>query len=350
MKVSVKEAADLVGGNIFGSEGIYFSNIARIDEASPDDLTFLYLPKYQKFFDSTKAAVIIVKPDFERTRSDITYIVVDKPNVALQRIIVKFFAPQFPLKGIDESASIDTSATLGKNVAIGKNVVIEEGCVIGENTKIFHNTVIQRNSKIGEDCLIFPNVTIREKTIIGNRVIIHSGTVIGSDGFGFSPDEKGIYHKIPQIGIVEIGDDVEIGSNVSIDRAAFGKTKLGNGVKLDNLIQIAHNVEIGDNTVFSAQSGVSGSTKIGKQCIVAGQVGITGHIEITDGVIMGAKAGISKSLLKPGKYYGNPAKDWSTGLRLEAHIRNLPDYSKRIKNLEEKIKLLEDKLENNKGN
>jgi UDP-3-O-[3-hydroxymyristoyl] glucosamine N-acyltransferase len=344
MEISVKEAADLVGGEIFGDASISFSRIARIDEAQPGDLTFLYLSQYEKYFSTTKASVIIVKPTFEKNREDITYIVTENPHEAVLKLILKYFTPEIKFKGIDPSAQISPKAKLGENVTIGKNVVISEGCEIGDGSIVLHNTVLMENVKIGNDCLIYPNVTIREECRLGNRVIIHSGTVIGSDGFGFAPDDKGVYRKIPQIGTVEIGDDVELGANVTVDRAAIGVTRIGNGVKVDNLVQIAHNVSVGDHTVMSAQSGISGSTKVGKHTVIAGQVGIAGHLELADGVIIGAQSGVSKSLTKPGKYFGYPAKEWGTSLRLEGHIRNLPEYSKRIKELEKRISELEKKL------
>jgi UDP-3-O-[3-hydroxymyristoyl] glucosamine N-acyltransferase len=203
-------------------------------------------------------------------------------------------------------------------------------------------------SEIGSDCLIFPNVTIREHSKLGKRIIIHPNSVIGSDGFGYLPDDKGVYQKIPQIGNVILEDDVEIGANVSIDRAALGSTVIGEGSKLDNLVQIAHNVVIGKHTVISAQTGISGSTKIGDHCVLAGQVGTVGHIEIADNVMVGAQSGVSKSIKKPGKYFGYPAKELSKSLRLESHIRSLPDYTEKVKNLEKKIKELEEKL--NKDN
>ena len=256
-----------------------------------------------------------------------------------------YFSPIFPLEGIDPSAYVHPDAQLGKNVALGKNVVISAGCKIGSNVKIFHNSVLLEEVEIGDGTLIFQNVSVREKCKIGGRVIIHPGTVIGSDGFGFNPDEKGVYHKIPQIGNVVIEDDVEIGSNVSIDRAAMGSTIIKQGVKIDNLVQIAHNVFIGENTVISSQSGISGSTKVGKNCILAGQVGLVGHIEIADNSILMAQSGISKSVKKPGKYFGSPAKELSTALRLEAHLRNLPDYVERIKELESQVKSLIKELE-----
>ncbi len=348
MNVSVKDIARLVNGKITGDENTNITNVARIQDAVEGDLTFLYLPQYKKYLKTTKASAVFVKPEENFERDDITYIVVDNPDKAFQKVILEYFKPEFDLTGIDEDAFVHPSAKLGKNVAIGKFAVISGNCKIGDNTKIYHGTVLMEDVEIGSGCLIFPNVTIREKCILGNNVIIHSGTVIGSDGFGYSTDEKGVYHKIPQIGNVVIEDDVEIGSNVSIDRAAVGSTVIKKGVKLDNLVQVAHNVTIGENTVMSGQSGVSGSTKIGNNCIIAGQVGIAGHLEITDKVIIGAQSGISKSLTKPGIYFGYPAKEMSVARKLEAHFRNLPNYSQKLKELENKIKELESKLVSSK--
>ncbi len=346
MNILIKDIADLVDGKVVGNENESIRNVAKIEEAENGDLTFLYLPKYSKYLATTNASAILIKPSEKKIRNDLIYIEVGNPNLAFQKVIEKYFKPEFQLSGVDKSAAIHPSAKIGKNVAIGKNVVISENCTIGDNTKIYHNCVLLQNVTVGNDCLIFPNVTIRENCKLGKRIIIHPGTVIGSDGFGYTTDDKGVYHKIPQIGNVVIEDDVEIGANVAIDRAAIGSTVIKQGVKLDNLIQIAHNVSIGNNTVISAQSGVSGSTKIGKNCILAGQVGTVGHIELTDGVIVGAQSGVSKSIKKPGKYFGYPAKEMSTSLRLESHIRNLPDYSKRIKALEKKITELVEQLNN----
>jgi len=341
MEIKLKEAADLVGGILFGNGDDCFTNVAKIEEACETDITFLYLPHYVKYLASTKAKAILVKPDLNRERTDINYIVVDNPNVALNKIINTFFKPNFDLSGISGSAFVDDTATLGNNIALGKNVVLGKGVKIGNNTKIYHNTVIMDNVSIGENCLIFPNVTIREECKVGDRVIIHSGTVVGSDGFGYSPDKEGKYHKIPQIGNVVLENDVELGSNVSIDRAAFGSTIIKSGCKIDNLVQIAHNVVVGDNTVMSSQTGIAGSTKIGKNCIFAGQVGIVGHSEITDNVIIGAQSGVSKSITKSGTYFGSPAKEIKASLKLESHYRNFPNYVERIKNLEDKLSELE---------
>lgn len=344
MKIRIKDAADFVGGVVIGNPELEISNLAKIEEAKEGDITFLYLPAYQKFLETTKASAVIIGPEFQKSRSDISYIEVKDPHAALQKIITTFLNPKLNLDGIDSSASIHSSAEIGKNVAIGKNVVVSAGCKIGDNTKIFHNTVLLDNVAIGNNCLIYPNVTIREECILGNNVIIHPNTCVGSDGFGYIPNQKGEYEKIPQIGNVILEDDVELGSNVSIDRAAFGSTILKKGVKIDNLVQIAHNVVIGEHTAIAAQAGISGSTKIGKHCMIAGQVGIVGHIEISDQVIVGAQSGVSKGIKKPGKYRGSPAQEMSAQLKVEAQTRNISSLSENIKKLEEKIASLERKI------
>ncbi|HPI36674.1 MAG TPA: UDP-3-O-(3-hydroxymyristoyl)glucosamine N-acyltransferase [Ignavibacteriaceae bacterium] len=340
MNVTIKEIALLTGALVTGDEGLLIESVSRIENASSGSLTFLYMQKFEKYFASTKATAIFVKKGFDKTRDDITYLEVDDPNKSFFFVVKKFFSPEFKLSGIDKSASVHPGSVLGENCAIGKNVVVSEKCKTGRNVKIFHNTVLMEGVEIGNDVLIFPNVTIRENCKIGDRVIIHSGSVIGSDGFGYTPNEKGEYMKIPQIGNVVIEDDVEIGSNVSIDRAMLGSTVIKKGSKIDNLVQIAHNVVIGENTAISAQSGVSGSTEIGKNVIVAGQVGFADHLVIADRVIVAAKSGISKSLTKPGIYFGSPAKEHREALRLEGHIRNLPDYAAKLKELEKKIEEL----------
>ncbi|MEW6702534.1 MAG: UDP-3-O-(3-hydroxymyristoyl)glucosamine N-acyltransferase [Bacteroidota bacterium] len=352
MKINLKEAADFVGGVVIGNPEIELTGIAKIEEAKKGDLTFLYLPAYEKFLASTKASAILISPDFKKNRSDISYIEVKNPNVALQKIIINFLKPEIHLNGIHTNAAIHSSVKLGKNVAVGKNVVIEDGCAIGDDTIIYHNTVILENVTIGSNCLIYPNVSIREGSVIGNNVIVHSNTVIGSDGFGYVPDEKGSFQKVPQIGNVLIEDDVELGSNVSIDRAAMGSTIVKKGAKIDNLVQIAHNVVVGENTMMSAQSGIAGSTKIGKNCMLGGQAGVTGHVEVSDFVMLGAQSGISKSIPKPGKYFGSPAIEFRDAFKREAHIRNLPEYAEKIKKLEEKIASLEEKISQltSKGN
>ncbi len=347
MKITLSDIAAFIGGEITGDGNLEIKNLAKIEDAVPGDLTFLYLSQYEKYFSTTKASAILIKPGFSKTRSDISYIEVPDPNKAFFKLVRKFFSPDFPLEGIDQSAFVHPDAKLGENTAVGKNVVISRGCKLGNNVKIFHNTVLLEDVEIGDDCLVFQNVSIREKCKIGNRVIVHPGTVIGSDGFGFEPDKEGKFSKIPQIGNVIIEDDVELGSNVSIDRASIGSTIIKRGVKVDNLVQIAHNVYIGEDTIISAQAGISGSTKVGKNCFILGQAGLTGHIEIADNVILIAQSGVSKSITKAGTYFGYPAKELKTAYKLESHIRNLPEYSKKIIELEKELKMLKEKIENN---
>jgi UDP-3-O-[3-hydroxymyristoyl] glucosamine N-acyltransferase len=345
MKLKLQEVSDFIGGKISGNSNLIITNLSKIEESQAGDLTFLYLPAYEKFLPSTKASAVIVKTGFNQTRDDISYIEVDEPNKAFFKLINKYFTPEFPLEGIDPSAFIDPSVKIGKNFAAGKNVVISAGCIIGDNVKIFHNTVILEDVEIGNDCLLFQNISIREKCKIGSRCIIHANTVIGSDGFGYEQNDKGEFIKIPQVGIVVIEDDVEIGSNVSVDRASIGCTLIKKGTKIDNLSQIAHNVVIGENTIISSQVGISGSTKVGNNCFILGQVGLTGHIKIGDKVILIAQSGVSKSILKEGTYFGSPAKEVKSAFQIEAHIRNLPKYADRITQLEKQVKELTAKLE-----
>ena len=343
MEITLKEISEFVGGKITGDETLRITNLSRIEEAKEHDLTFLYHPSYEKFFPATNASAILVKSGFKKNRDDIAYIEIDKPEDAFAELIINFFPMNVLLDGIDETAFIHKNAIIGENVALGKNVVISTGCKIGNNVKIFHNSVLLENVEIGTDCILYQNVNIREDSKIGNRVIIHAGSVIGSDGFGYNPDEKGKYRKVPQIGNVIINDDVEVGANTCIDRAALGSTIIGRGTKIDNLVQIAHNCEIGEDTVISGQVGVAGSSKVGNNCMLAGQVGIASHLNIGNKVVLLAQSGVTKSL-KQGYYFGYPAKEMKSAHKLEAHLRNLPEYSDRIKELEKEIKQLKDLL------
>ena len=235
--------------------------------------------------------------------------------------------------------------SLGKNVSIGAYAVIGENAVIGSNTKIGEGCVIGMQAQIGADCMLYPNVVVYHQCILGNRVILHSGAVIGSDGFGFAPKPDGTYEKIPQLGIVVIEDDVEIGANTTIDRAVMGDTHIHRGVKIDNLVQIAHNVVIGENTVIAAQTGISGSTKIGKQCMIGGQVGLAGHIEIADHTVIMAQSGIHDNIKEPGKsYFGYPADEASKAQRAYIALKMLPDMLREFTALKKKVAEIEQKL------
>ena len=345
MEIKLDEAARIVDGNIAGDKNITIRNFAKIEEAQPGDLTFLYLDSYKKFFPSTKASAILVKKDFTKSRNDITYIEVESPNKAFSKLIKHYFKVDYKLSGVDPSAFIHRESVIGKNTAVGKNVVISARCKIGDNVKIFHNSVILDNVEIGDNSVIYQNVSIREGSRIGKNVIVHANSVIGSDGFGYDIDENKVFHKIPQIGIVIIEDDVEIGSNVSVDRASLGATIIKKGVKIDNLVQVAHNVVIGENSIVASQAGIAGSSKVGKNCYLLGQAGVAGHIELTNEVTMHPQSGTGKSITKPGSYFGSPAKEIKEAFKLEVHYRNLGDYAERIKQLEKFVKELQDKLD-----
>ena len=349
LNVSLKKISEFVSGKLTGDENFLITSLARIEEARKGELTFLYLPAYEKFLETTSASAIIVKNGFNKTRKDISYIEVDHPEKAFTSLIVNLFSQKTNLDGIDISSFVHQTAKLGTNVSLGKNVVVSANCILGNNVKIFHNSVLLENVEVGNDSIIYQNVSIREDCKVGKRVIIHAGAVIGADGFGYQKNDKGVYNKVPQIGNVVLEDDVEIGANTTIDRAALGSTVIKKGAKIDNLVQIAHNVSVGNNTVMSAQSGVSGSVKIGDNVIIAGQVGIAGHLEITDNVVLMAQSGVPKTISKPGLYFGYPAKEAKKAKILEAHIRNFPEYVERIKKLEEEVKKLKEELSQKKS-
>ncbi len=348
MKLS--EIAKLLDGEFTGKDDIDISRVAKIEDAGPGDISFLANLKYKKYLTTTRAGALLIarNSEFEelRQRPALNIIRVADPYTAFLRMI-DIFTPsaQQLAPGIHPTAVIAASAAIGNNAAIGAHVVIGDRCAIGDNVSIYPGTVLGTDVTIGENSLLYPNITVREHCIIGKRVIIHSSTVVGSDGFGFAPKPDGSYEKIPQRGIVIIEDDVEIGANCSIDRATLGETRIKRGAKLDNLIQVAHNVVIGEHTVIAGQTGISGSTKIGNYCVIAGQVGLPGHIEIADHTTIGAKSGIPKSITEPGKtFFGYPAKEHGRAFRIEAVIRQLPELSEQIYELNKRIQELESTL------
>lgn len=336
---TLAEIAGHIGGKAFGNSNIEISGIAPIDKAEKGQVTFLANPKYKAALETTHASAVIIDQKAGITPSIPYILAIDAYYGFLQTFLL--FNPQERMldSGIHSSAAVHESAKIGENAAISANVYIGAGVVIGKNTQIFPNCVILDNCKIGDDCVLYPCVTIRENCTIGNRVTIHNGTVIGSDGFGFAPHE-GKYHKIPQVGRVVIEDEVEIGANATIDRATLGETVIKQGVKLDNLVHIAHNCVIGENTVIAAQTGISGSTVVGRNVVMAGQVGTVGHISIGDGVQIGAKSGVPKSIPQGEIYFGYPARPIMKAKRIEAALANLPDLLKRIKTLEKTVEKL----------
>ncbi len=344
-QIKAEEIAEIVSGKVIGNPDVTVTGISGIKEATKGDVTFLANQKYIQLLESTQASVIITSPDMNIPQGiDKTFILTDNPSLAFAKLVEYWFPQEVDHpKGVHPTAIIGKDVVLGKNVAIGAYVIIEKGVEIGDNTIIYAGTYIGHDTKIGSDCLIYPNVSIRERISIGNRVIIHSGTVIGSDGFGFAT-VKGVHHRIPQIGTVVIEDDVEIGANVTIDRARFDKTIIGRGTKIDNLVQIAHNVVIGENSIIVAQAGISGSTIIGKGVILAGQAGVVGHISIGDGSIVGAQSGVTKSVPPGTVVLGSPARPISITKRIIASIPSLPDMKKTVERLIRRVQELEEKL------
>lgn len=342
MQFPASQIALLVNGKVEGDANVAVASFGKIEEARAGELSFLANPKYEDHLYTTKASVIILNEDFVLKQPvSVTLIRVPDAYSAFATLLAKYQEiVQQQLTGIQQPVYIASTATYGENVYIGAFAYIGENVQIGNNSKIFPNVYIGNNVSVGDNTIIHPGVKIYHDCKVGNHVNIHAGTVIGSDGFGFAPQADGSFKKVPQIGNVVIEDNVEIGSNATIDRATIGSTLIKSGAKLDNLIQIAHNVEIGNSTVIAAQSGVSGSTKIGKGVMIGGQVGIVGHIQIGDGARINAQSGVSKSL-EPGKAVtGSPAYDYTAALRSQAVTRKLPELDKRVKELEALIKQL----------
>ena len=340
---TLNEIARLIDGKVVGDGDILITGVSGIKEAAEGDITFLANPKYSPLMDKTRAAAIITSIDAQKTSKPV--ILTENPSLAFAKIISMFMPddaghPQ----GIDYTVVMGKNVTLGKDVAIGPYVVIGDNVVIGDKSIIYAGCFIGHHSKIGNQTLIYPHVSIRERVSIGNRVIIHSGTVIGSDGFGFATI-KGSHHKIPQVGTVEIADDVEIGANVTIDRARFDKTVIGRGTKIDNLVQIAHNVVIGENSLIVAQVGISGSTIIGNNVTLAGQAGLVGHITIGDNAIVTAQSGVAKSVPPDTMVSGYPARPFMTNQRVNASLQNLPKLFNLVRELEKKVEDLKSRLD-----
>ena len=340
--MNLDQIARLLDGELVGDPDLEIKGLGKIEAAGPGELTFLANPKYTKFLSTTKASAVLVSKEFEDI--SIPHIRVADPYLGFLLVLEQLNPPKAPgFTGIDPSANIDPDAHLAEDVCIGPLVYIGKNVTIGRGTVLYPGCVILDDVQIGENCKFYPNVSIREECLIGNNVIIHDGTVIGSDGFGFAPGASE-YRKIPQRGIVRIEDDVEIGANCAIDRATIGETLIKKGCKLDNLIQIAHNVVIGENTVIAAQTGVSGSTKIGRNVTVAGQVGIVGHITIGDKSIIAAQSGISKDVPAGEIWFGDPAQPIMKQKKVEASLRHLPEIARKVHQLEKLSIELEEKL------
>jgi len=340
MKFTAQQIAEALGGKVDGKPETEVSNLSKIEEGKPGTLSFLANPKYVSYIYETEASIVIVNENFVPEKPiKATLIRVKDAYSSFATLLEMYQQAKFNRTGISKHAFIDPSAEIGNDVYVGEFVSIGPGTVISDKVKIYPNTVIGGDCKIGEGTVIYAGAKIYDDTIIGNECTIHAGVVLGSDGFGFAPQDDNNYRKVPQIGNVVIEDRVEIGSNTTIDRATLGSTIIRRGVKIDNLIQIAHNVEIGENTVIAAQTGISGSTKIGKNCMIGGQVGIIGHLVIADGVKIAAQAGVGKSILEENYIVeGSPAFNVREYQRSYVHFRRLDSIVKRINDLERKLK------------
>lgn len=336
MAKTVKELAEQIGVEYSGDGNTVIESAAPIESAASGQISFLSNPNYKKFLNDCKASALVLGPD--HTVDHCPVIISKNPYLTFSQIIDILYPPEYDENWtIDKTASVAKSAKIDKQVEIGPQVTIEDGVAIQAGTVIKAGAFIGKDSFIGSKCRIAPNVSIMHGTKIGDDVIIHAGTTIGSDGFGFAPTNPGeAYKKIRQVGWVEIHDNVEIGANVTIDRGAIGPTVIKSGVKIDNLVQIAHNVQIGDNSIIVAQVGISGSTKLGRSVILAGQVGLVGHIEIGDGAMVGAQSGVNHSLDGGQAYFGYPARPMMESKRIEALVRKLPELFKRMRALEQK--------------
>jgi len=342
MTFPASQIALLINGKIEGDPSVIVDSFGKIEEARSGQLSFLANLKYEEFLYSTNASVIILNTDYELKKPvNATLVRVADAYTAFATLLGKYQEMMTQqLSGVQEPSYIAKTASYGEKVFIGAFAYLGENVKIGNESKIFPNAFIGDGVSIGNRCIIHPGVKIYHGTVIGNNVTIHAGTVIGSDGFGFAPQADGSFKKVPQIGNVIIEDNVEIGANTTIDRATIGSTVIKAGAKLDNLIQIAHNVEIGNSTVIAAQAGVSGSTKIGKNAMIGGQVGIVGHINIGDGAKINAQSGVSKSIESGKAVTGSPAYDYTSALRSQAVTRKLPELEKRVKELEALVKQL----------
>jgi UDP-3-O-[3-hydroxymyristoyl] glucosamine N-acyltransferase len=343
MQFTAAQISILLNGKIDGNADASVTSFGKIEEAQEGQLTFLANPKYEEYLYSTNASIAIINESYElRETVKPTLIRVADAYSAFAQLLSKYqeMVTQ-QMKGVQQPSYISASAKLAEDVFVGAFSYLGENVKIGRNTKIFPNTFIGDNVTIGENCIIHPGVKIYHDCLLHNGVIIHAGTVIGSDGFGFAPQADGSFKKVPQIGNVVIEDNVEIGANTTIDRATIGSTCIKAGAKLDNLIQVAHNVEVGESTVIAAQAGVSGSTKIGKNVMIGGQAGLVGHIQIADGSKINAQSGVSKSMKEPNTAVtGSPAGDYTSALRSQAVFRNLPALEKRVQQLEELVRQL----------
>lgn len=340
---TLHELALLTGATLLGNPHATISNLETLELATPSDASFLSSPRYEQAMLRSLAGVIFVSKETALPPNR-NFLICENPSIAFQKSIEAFFSADQEatgFEGIHPTAVIHATATIKENVQIGPLVVIDKGSIIDQGTKIGAGCIIGPHVAIGKDCLIHPRVTIASRTILGDRVILQSGCIIGSCGFGYVTDKEGKHTKLSQMGNVVIGDDVEIGANTTIDRARFKTTRIHQGTKIDNLVQIGHGVSVGKHNIIVAQTGIAGSTELGDHVILAGQVAIGGHIKITNGTMVAALSGVSKSITKPGKYGGIPAQPLEDHNRTAVHLRKIAMYAEKIKQLEILFKALQ---------
>lgn len=342
MQVTARELSHLLNGRVEGDPETLVTGPSKIEEGEPGTITFLANPKYERFVYTTRASLILVNEAFQPAQPiTATLIRVSDVYSAVAALLEKFgnASSNGQSSGIHALAFVSPEATIGAHVSIGAYAVVEAGAVVGDHCVLDPQSYIGKNARVGDSCHLYPGVKVYHDCVIGARCIIHSNAVIGSDGFGFAPQADGSFVKIAQVGNVVIEDDVEVGSGTIIDRATMGSTKIAKGAKLDNLIQVAHNVEIGENTVIAAQAGIAGSSKIGANAMIGGQAGIAGHLKIANGTKIQAQAGINRNITQENTaVYGSPALDYNDFLRAYAIFRRLPDLEKRLRYLEEQLK------------
>lgn len=345
MEFTAGMIARILDGTVEGDPETKLNTVARIEEGQPGALSFLSNPKYEPHLYTTGASAVLVRNDFTAAKEiKATLIRVDDPYQALARLLAFYEQARPAKKGIHPTAVIDDKASVGNDVFIGACTVISENAVVGDGCTVHPQVFIGENVRIGKNCTLHPGVKVYRDCIIGNDCILHAGAVVGADGFGFAPVTDSNFMKIPQIGNVILEDNVEIGSNTCIDRATMGSTIIRRGVKLDNLIQVGHNVEIGENTVIAAQSGLAGSTRVGKNCMFGGQVGLAGHLSIADGVKIGAQSGIMSTVSQENAILlGYPATESKQFLRSVAYIRKLPELSSRLDTLSKEVESLKNR-------
>ncbi|MEK7254326.1 MAG: UDP-3-O-(3-hydroxymyristoyl)glucosamine N-acyltransferase [Bacteroidota bacterium] len=340
MQIAAKEIAHLLGGVLEGDGEVLVKRPGKIEEGGAETLTFLANPKYESFAYTIPVGVLLVQKDFQPAMPVAASAMIRVEDVysSIALLLEKFGNEIQASAGISDKASVHPGARLGKQVSVGTFAVIEEGAAVGEGTTIHPQVFLGKNVEVGEGCILYPGVKIYHGCKIGDRCILHANVVVGSDGFGFVPQPDGSYKKIPQIGNVVVEDEVEIGANTTIDRATLGSTIIRRGVKLDNLIMVAHNVEIGEDTVVAAQAGFAGSAKIGKGCRIGGQAGFVGHINVADGSQVQAQSGVAASIAEQGSaWYGSPALPYNHYLRSYAVFKKLPDLYKKINELEKRL-------------